>query len=333
MADMADTALYEEDIIAREVASPIAARMAGGTPFSWSAAIAGVFAAMAVSFIIIALGSGIGLSFASPYGGPTATTLTIAAAVWLVMAQAMGFATGGYVAARLRSPAYDGLAGETTFRDGAEGLVVWALGVVIMVVVTGTLAILAASAGARMTAAASGGVVAPSAAAAASAAAQVSASPIDYFVDLMFRPPPGAAAGQSQEQQPQRPATIGMAAAAAQPLSPESRAEVTRILARGMAAGKLDDNDRTYLAQLVSMRTGLAAQEAQQRVTMVENDARESIKAAADKAATAGAFFSFWTFMALLFGGAAATLAGMLGGQIRDEEGRLAEGSESLAGS
>jgi hypothetical protein len=81
------------------------------------------------------------------------------------------------------------------------------------------------------------------------------------------------------------------------------------------------------------MRTGLAADDAQQRVTMVENDARESIKAAADKAATAGAFFSFWTFMALLFGGAAATLAGMLGGQIRDEESQLTQGSESLAGS
>ena len=37
---------------------------------------------------------------------------------------------------------------------------------------------------------------------------------------------------------------------------------------------------RAYLAQLVSMRTGLAADEAQQRVTMVESDARESIKAA-----------------------------------------------------
>jgi hypothetical protein len=33
---------------------------------------------------------------------------------------------------------------------------------------------------------------------------------------------------------------------------------------------------------------------------------------------------SFWTFMALLFGGTAATLAGMLGGSLRDAEGRVA---------
>ena len=79
---------------------------AGHTPLSWSTAIAGTLAAMAVIFIIVALGSGIGLSFASPYGsGPSATSLTVAAAVWLVMAQTMGFATGGYLAGRLRSPA------------------------------------------------------------------------------------------------------------------------------------------------------------------------------------------------------------------------------------
>jgi hypothetical protein len=330
---MADT-LYEEDIeediIAREVASPIAARLAGGTPFSWSAAIAGVLAAMAISFIVIALGSGIGLSFASPYTGPSAATLTIAAAVWLVMAQALGFATGGYVAARLRSPAYDGFEDETAFRDAAEGLVVWALGVVIMAVLAGGLAILAASAGTHVAAAASGGAVAPSASAAASSVAQASAAPVDYYVDLMFRPPAGAAPEQGQGQ---RPATVGTAAGSAQPLGAESRAEVTRILARGVSEGKLDDNDRAYLAQLVSMRTGVPQDEAQQRVTMVENDARESIKAAADKAATAGAFFSFWTFMALLFGGAAATLAGILGGQIRDEERPLAQSGRSLAGS
>src|SRR5438132_11581849 len=91
------------------------------SPLSWSAAIAGAFAATAVTLIIVALGSGIGLSFASPYGsGPSATSLTIAAAVWLVMAQTMGFATGGYLAGRLRSPALDGIPGETTFRDPAQ---------------------------------------------------------------------------------------------------------------------------------------------------------------------------------------------------------------------
>ena len=117
---------------------PPATAEGGQTPLSWSAAIAGAIAATAVTVMSVALGSGIGLSFASPYGsGPSVTTLTIIAAVWLVMAQTMGFATGGYLAARLRSPTYDGVIGETTFRDGAQGIVVWAIGVVAMAAIAG----------------------------------------------------------------------------------------------------------------------------------------------------------------------------------------------------
>jgi hypothetical protein len=48
------------------------------------------------------------------------------------LAQTLGFATGGYLAGRLRSPAFDGVAGETLFRDAAQGFVVWAIGTVIM---------------------------------------------------------------------------------------------------------------------------------------------------------------------------------------------------------
>lgn len=39
-----------------------------------------------------------------------------------------------------------------------------------------------------------------------------------------------------------------------------------------------------------------------------------------DAARTAAAYFSFWSFMALLFGAVAATLAGILGGELRDED-------------
>jgi hypothetical protein len=55
--------------------------------------------------------------------------------------------------------------------------------------------------------------------------------------------------------------------------------------------------------------------EAERRVTETEKQATE----AADKARKAAAFVSFWTFIALLFGAVAATLAGMLGGELRDE--------------
>jgi hypothetical protein len=38
-----------------------------------------------------------------------------------------------------------------------------------------------------------------------------------------------------------------------------------------------------------------------------------------DAARKAAAYVSFWSFMALLFGAVAATLAGILGGELRDE--------------
>jgi hypothetical protein len=291
------------------------------TPFSWSAAIAGAIAATAVTFIIAALGSGIGLPFASPYSsGLSATGLTVAAAVWLVMAQAIGFATGGYLAGRLRSPAFDGVIGERTFRDAAEGFMVWAIGAVAMITTAGLVGLYAAGTATQVAAALATGFRANAHGEPASATSTTAAAfSVDYFVDAMFRPAPGAAVGGGGRPTaaPADTATVGSAAAGAQPtLSPEARAEVTRILVRSVSQGRMDDDDRAYLAQLVSARTGLPPDEAQRRVTEIETKAKD----VADKAAKSGAYVAFWTFMSLLFGAVAATLAGMLGGQLRDAE-------------
>lgn len=299
---MANTAIIERDVI---VPDESRAR----SPLSWSAAIAGALAAAAVTFLIVALGSGIGLSFASPYSGPSAKAMTIAAAVWLLMAETMGFATGGYLAGRLRSPAYDGVIGETTFRDAAQGLLVWALGAVAMAALAGMLGVFAAGAATHVTAGAVSGAGRGQDTASARGAS-------DYFVDLLFRPAPSTATAGGQQPST---ATVGIAPAGAQPaLSDESRAEVGRILARSVAQARIDDSDRAYLAQVVATRTGVSQDEAQRRISEVEAKARD----AADTTAKAVAYFSFWTFMALLFGGTAATLGGILGGQLRDAETR-----------
>jgi hypothetical protein len=306
---MADVAIIERDMVA-----PGESR--GGSPLSWSAAIAGAFAATAVTFLIVALGSGIGLSFASPYSGPSAKAMTIAAAVWLLMAETMGFATGGYLAGRLRSPAYDGVIGETTFRDAAQGLLVWAIGAVALAALVGMLGLFAAGATAHVTAGAASSAGRGQDTASAS-------GPTDYFVDLLFRPAPSTATAAAQRPPtPSTPSTdtVGIAPAGAQPGLGEARAEVGRILARSVTQARLDDSDRTYLAQVVAARTGLSQEEAQRRVSEVEVKAKD----AADTTAKAVAYFSFWTFMALLFGGAAATLGGILGGQLRDAETRAA---------
>jgi hypothetical protein len=104
--------------------------------------IAGALAAWAVAFIIVSLGAGIGLAITAPYSGPGTTTMTIAGAVWLVLAETLAYATGGYLAARLRIR--DHIPGpETKFRDAAHGFMAWVVGVALMIValvVSGALA-------------------------------------------------------------------------------------------------------------------------------------------------------------------------------------------------
>ena len=135
MTAMSETAIVGENVEVIQTRGPRAA-------FTWSVVIAGALAAWAVAFIFISLGTGIGLTVATPYSGPGATTMTIAGAVWLILAETMAFTTGGYLAARLRIR--DHIPGpETKFRDAAHGFMAWVVGVVVMIAVlliTGALA-------------------------------------------------------------------------------------------------------------------------------------------------------------------------------------------------
>ena len=131
---MTDTAIVGENV---EIIQTRGARSA----FTWSVVIAGALAAWAVAFIIVSLGAGIGLAIAAPYSGPGTTTMTVGGAVWLVLAETLAYATGGYLAARLRIR--DHIPGpETKFRDAAHGFMVWVVGVALMIlalIVTGVL--------------------------------------------------------------------------------------------------------------------------------------------------------------------------------------------------
>jgi hypothetical protein len=361
---MSDTAIVGENV---EVIQAQAGRPRSA--FRWGVVIAGALAAWAVAFIFISLGAGIGLTVASPYSGPSAGTLGIAGAIWLLFSETIAFATGGYLAARLRIR--DHLPGpETTFRDGAHGFMVWVVGASAMAV-----AVFAASAFSVGTAA----NVASSAAGVAAIAAgdNKGQNPAAYYVDRLFRtdprrqtsaaggaggaaaanpsatsapmpfattaPPSGNAAPPAQGGTPpsdrtaqagnpagnetNRPAPAAASSSpqsdrqdsGGQPLSETQRSEATRIIAASLADGKLDDSDKQYLAQLVAARTGMTQAEANMRVTEVTNAATEKLKQAAETTRKAGAYLSFWSFMALLFGAVAATLAGILGGELRDE--------------
>jgi hypothetical protein len=146
--------------------------------FSWSAAFAGAFLATAVTFFLLALGAGFGLSLISVQ--TAAPTLLTGGAIYFLAAQAFGFAAGGHLAGRLIGPAPE-TAKEEEFRSAAHGLIVWAL----TVVATATLVAIGAMV-AGNTALAAGGNSQK-----VETAQTMTPSYIGYWVDILFTPGAG----------------------------------------------------------------------------------------------------------------------------------------------
>jgi hypothetical protein len=213
----------------------------------WPAVIAGIFLASAISLVLLAFGSAIGLSFADFDAADDVNPIwiAIAAASWLLWVQISSFMAGGYITGRLRRRFNDATEHESDIRDGAHGLLVWAgalvVGAVIAVGGIGAAATAVGNAVGTATMAASN--------VADDAAGALPTDPNAYFVDTLFRASPGAtpAAGSLQGY----------------------RGEATRILANGAIAGTVSDTDKAYLAQLVSANTGLSPDEATTRVNEV----------------------------------------------------------------
>jgi len=311
----------DEVTIVETTGSPRSATGWGGawSGVSWSAVIAGALTAIAVSIIVIALGTGIGMVLVSPYSAsPSASTMTIIGALWLVFAQAVGFATGGYVAGRLRRSPTPMHKDEVKFRDGANGLVVWAIGVVV------SSLILVSAAG--KVGSAVGDVTAGTAVVGTTGVASQSPS-IDYFADTLLRPAPqqngtnaNNAAGARAESN-SAPGSGGNAGNSSNSNSVNNgqHAQINRILLTALGPNGISSDDRTYLTQIIASQTGMSQDDAQHRVDDVINRAKQDATQAADAARKAAAYLSFWTFMSLLFGAVCATLGGILGGDLRDE--------------
>jgi hypothetical protein len=250
---------------------------------SWGAVAAGGVVIAALALVLLAFGAGMGFSAVSPWtgSGVSASTLGVAAGIYLMVAATLSSTVGGYVAGRLRKR-WAGLhTHEVYFRDTAHGFIAWAFAAVIS-------AAFLASASAYI----AGGATAGLAQAAGSTARQPGGSPVDYYADALLRP-----SGTSA------PATTC-----------DNRGEVVRILTNGLREGDVSSGDRTYLAQVVAARTGLSQADAEKRISDVINQA----KAAADEARKAAARFSLWLAASMLLGAFAASLAATEGGQLRD---------------
>jgi hypothetical protein len=270
----------------------------------WGAVFGGAFVAAALSFLLLAFGSAVGLSVASPWSNPgtVATTLGFGTAIWFILAALACFIAGGYLAGRMRARRGDATEHEVEVRDGIHGVLVWAVAVVMGAVLSALITASIARSGAEM-----GATVASSMATAASAAspqASDTANPMRYYVDKLYR---------SNSQPDGSPS--------------DRRAEASHILVAGAASGEVPAADRTYLAQSVAVQTGLDPKAAQNRVTAVlaevkkaaveaETAAREAANTARKVAAVAG----FLAAATLLISAAAAWWAAGLGGQHREAE-------------
>jgi len=99
----------------------------------WPAIIAGILLASAISLILLTFGSAIGLSFTNFNAAPDVNPIwiAIAAASWLLWVQVSSFMAGGYLTGRLRRRVNDATEHEVDVRDGAHGLLVWAVGTLL----------------------------------------------------------------------------------------------------------------------------------------------------------------------------------------------------------
>lgn len=268
-----------------------------GTSYvDWSAIIAGIIFASAISLLFIAFGSAIGLNmidFHAREGAP-GILIGVAAASWLLWVQVSSLMAGGYLAGRLRRRHFDASEDESDARDGAHGLIVWAgatvLGAVIALGGAGAAANMAGSALATAT----------TATANVAEGAADAFDPNAYFTDQLFR------TGQ--------PAPGNTEAA---------RGEAIRIFAQaGLGDGTVPEADRTYLANIVAANTGLTPEESAARVDQVivaidaaKQQALETARLARNTAIIAAFLIAATTLVSAI----AAYWAAQKGGNHRDE--------------
>lgn len=266
---------------------------------AWPAIIGGAVTSVALAMLLFTLGSGLGLAFVSPWtsSGATVTTVTAMTGIWLIVMHWVASGVGGYLTGRLRTK-WPGLhTHEVFFRDTANGFLSWAVasvgGAVIVVttaayLVSGTAAIATGVAG--------------SATRGISQSASPAVGPNIYLLDRLFRTDrPGAAGADA-----------------------DAKAQTGRILLNSLATDDVPAADKTYMAQLVSTRTGVTPDEAAKRVEQAIADvkmAEVKVKQAADAARKAGATLTIFTGLAMLIGAFIACAAAALGGQQRDVNG------------
>ncbi|ACS55950.1 hypothetical protein [Rhizobium leguminosarum] len=280
-----------------EIATPVESSKSAMT---WGPIFGGAAAAIGVTLILLLLGSGVGLTMVSPWSGQSSSlgTVGVTAAIWLVVVQWLSSGLGGYITGRLRTKWAAVHTDEVFFRDTAHGFISWALATIFVAGFLASSLTSLAGAGAQAV-----GSAATAAGTAASSAASTADLPTAYFTDALLRPEQARAGATSDDT--------------------AATAEVSRILLNGAAAGQIPDDDKAYLATIVSARTGLSEADARTRVDTVLkriDDAKVAAQKAADEARKAASTTALLGALSLLIGAFIAAAAAAFGGSQRDEE-------------
>ena len=264
---------------------------------SWPAILAGTFVAISLTFVLMELGTGLGLASVSPWAnkGVSATTFTMAAVIWLIVVQWGASAVGGYTTGRLRTK-WAGLhTHEVFFRDTAHGLITWATATAIVALMSAGAALHAANHGMQAAATLASGAMEHAEHGAPGPGGE---GPGSYEVDSLLRSPGG------------------------EPLAPQRYAEVGRVMKKAVSSGTLSQEDRTYLASLVAAHSSIPPAEAQKRVDEAFAKLQEAelqARKAADTARKAAAEMALYMALSMLIGAFVASASAALGGKLRDE--------------
>jgi len=263
------------------VVQPAESGAGAGSGVSWPAIFAGAIVSCALTLVLLTLGVALGATSISPWSGSgvSATTFKIATGIYLIVIAMLSSSVGGYIAGRLRN-GWAGVHGdETYFRDTAHGFVTWALASVLGAV------LLATPASSILGSATSG--------AAQGVASNASSGPMDGYLDTLLRSDTPASNTSSAD----------------------SRSELNRLFTSSFKAGSdMKPADKTYVAKVVSARTGLSQADAETRVNQVVTEAKANL----DAARKATAQLAFWLTASLLIGAFCASLAATEGGGLRD---------------
>jgi hypothetical protein len=250
---------------------------------SWAAVLAGAVASLALTLVLLSFGVGMGFSVISPWGnsGVSTTSFKIGTGLYFIVMAMISSAIGGYLAGRLRTKWVGVQTTEVHFRDTAHGFLAWAAASVLG-------AVLLASPASSLV----GGTIAGATQGAANAA---QSSPLNGYVDTLLRSDNPSAQGQQSPS--------------------DTRGEMVRLFTTSFHNGNnLNPADRSYVAKVVSARTGLSQADAEKRV----NDVVTQVKTDLDEARKAAMQTAIWLTLSLFIGAFSASLAATEGGGLRD---------------